>query len=143
MISAFNIGFPNWENDQAPIVDVDSSSIDLLHQNVESGNAVSEYFSLCVLPAESEITLDPMDDEEYHLIELDLDGSFTPANTPTTVDNRAVSTFQLKSPLRTSCCAHSLQLVIKDGFANSKNWEVLFLLQQERRLKLLVHFEYR
>ena len=64
---------------------------------------------------------------EYHLIELELDGSFDTERIPTPVarDARTITAFQHKAPLRTSCCAHSLQLVIKDGFANSKNWVVV------------------
>ena len=65
MIRAFNIGFPNWENVETPIVDADSNSVDMLYQGDASGqsNSIADCFSLCVLPAECEITLEAMDDE--------------------------------------------------------------------------------
>ncbi len=67
MIRDFNIGFPNCENDETPIVDADSNSVDKLYQENASGqsNSIADYFSLCVLPTECEITLEAMDDEGF------------------------------------------------------------------------------
>lgn len=65
MIRAFDIGFPTWETDQAQLVDVESTSLNLLHQNDIAGHSVStsDSFSSCFLTTECEITSNAMDEE--------------------------------------------------------------------------------
>lgn len=65
MLRAFNIGFPNWENEKSPVVQTDSNNSDLLFDsgNGANGSSLADTFSLRITPEECEITRDALEDE--------------------------------------------------------------------------------
>lgn len=67
-----------------------------------------------------------INNSDFQLIERELDGKFDTERvlTPVSRESNPPTTFQPKAPMRTSCCAHTLQLVITDGFKNDKSWTV-------------------
>lgn len=66
----------------------------------------------------------------YSNLEADLDHYFVPSTRTPVVHNPMSflsSTFTHSAPLISSCTAHTLQLVVKDGFTELKRTEVCYL----------------